>query len=294
MHVYPTATNVPISPLFLAAGKRYAIILSTGSNHYVALVNNNKYGQGTFFYSTDEAWFMGDITKDMAFRANFAQFASSRYEINLIPIELQNGIAGIDITCDTALPPQTGISWEIQAPAGDWISLNRIVSDDDPDDPFPVGGLPANLSFRAVLTGTTDSMPGFGVSSNSRVICRRPRPDLKHISTLRTMPNSGNIDKVVVTLRIEEWRGVAHHSVLAKILAGVGQSVETYDSLLEYPAPDDPANPDLGVVGAWIQEYTFTGITNTDRYRIRIEMGTDNVTACHHIAERVDVATLET
>ena len=281
MEVYPTVTNVAFVPTFLSAGQRYSIVLSTPSNHYVAVVENNKYAQGSLFYSTDEAWFMGDLEKDLAFTAYFAKFDSPRVEIQLNSLTLTNGIGGIDILCEAAEPPQSFISWEVQV-SGAWISLNTIGAwDTNPVDPF--NGLPALLPFRAVLVGTVDSMPGFGVGSNSRVRTRRARTDMKHISKQYTVDSSNN---VVVDVRLEGWRGGPYHTEVTKLLWGDSpENTETYDTLVEIDAPDDPTGNTI------IRTYTFSGLSADTYYRVRIEGTTDNALQTWHIAERTSITT---
>lgn len=279
LHTYPTATPVEFIPTFLGEGKRYAFVVVTPGNHYIGLVSNNKYAQGTLFYSTDGVFAQGDLTEDVAFVAYFAQFRATRVEVQLLPLTLSGGIANIDILCQAITPGQTGISWEVQVAGLGWIALDQQSG----AETYPLNGLPALLPFRVVLLGTTQSMPGFGVGSNSRTLARRPREDFKHISSIRTMPESTTINTVHVDVRLENWRGTPYHTFVAKILTGVAYAtVETYDAVQEIQASDDP--------NAILREYTFTLAGAVGSYRIRLEGTTDNALACFHVAERIDVA----
>jgi hypothetical protein len=281
MRLYPTLTKVVFPPTFLEAGGRYGLVLMSGANHYVALVSGNKYAQGSFFYSTDQAWFQGDLVKDLAFRANFARFRAPRVEIGLLGLELSGGIANIDLLAQAIEPPQTDASFEVQVPGQGWVSLADTEEMDEAGHPF--NGLPPLLPFRVVLLGTTDSMPGIGVGSNSRVLTRRPRSDFRHISTI--LDFGAPVTAVQIDVRLEEWRGAPFHTFVLRLLVGAGfATVENADVVEEWPAPDDPEN-------AIMRRYTFSGLTATNVARIRMEGTTDNVLTCFHVAERVHVGT---
>ena len=202
-------------------------MLVTSGNHFTAIVNNNKYAQGTLFYSTDGVFAQGDLTKDMPFVAYFAPFKAPRVEVQLNPLSLQNGIASIDILCQAFKPAQTDISWEVQVPGFGWIALNQQSA----AEPYPLVGLYPMLPFRAVLIGTIDSMPGFGVASNSRTRTRRPGSTMVHISEIRQMPAATTINTVKVDVRLESWRGAPYHTFACKILRGANYAtVELPDS----------------------------------------------------------------
>lgn len=54
---YPDETTVPVPPVLLDAGKRYALVLITQGDHRVATVSGNDYTQGTLFFGTDGEYF---------------------------------------------------------------------------------------------------------------------------------------------------------------------------------------------------------------------------------------------
>ena len=59
---------------------------------------------------------LGDLTKDMAFRLNFAGFETNRGTVMLLPLELNGGIAAIDLNFDIRrVRPGTTIMFEVQA-----------------------------------------------------------------------------------------------------------------------------------------------------------------------------------
>ena len=109
----PAHTRIEFLPTYLAKGSRYAIVLQTPGNHFISLVHNNKFAQGSLFSSSDGAWAVGDLTKDMAFRLQFAKFRSNRVTVQLLSLELQNGIVAVDLNFDCTKPPGTAITFEI-------------------------------------------------------------------------------------------------------------------------------------------------------------------------------------
>ncbi len=66
--VYPHAAivlgwnEIDITPVFFAKGKRYALVLTANANHKVGMASGQSYLEGTFFYSTDGQYFLGDLT----------------------------------------------------------------------------------------------------------------------------------------------------------------------------------------------------------------------------------------
>ena len=167
----------------------------------------------------------------------------------------------------------------MQVPGFGWIALNQQSA----AEPYPLVGLYPMLPFRAVLIGTVDSMPGFGVASNSRTRTRRPGSTMVHISEIRQMPPATTINNVKVDVRLESWRGAPYHTFACKILRGATYAtVELPDSTTVQVAPDDP--------NALLISYMFTLAAPVSTYRIRMDGTTDNVAACFHVASRSDVA----
>ena len=76
---------------FLGKGRRYAIVLISSGAHFVATVANNKFAQGTLFYSTDGAFVQGDLFTDLAFETEFALFAAPIVTVQLQALELAGG-----------------------------------------------------------------------------------------------------------------------------------------------------------------------------------------------------------
>lgn len=186
-------TNVPLPPTFLRNGDQFAIVLLTGGDHYVGLSSGSEYAQGTFFQSTDGQFLMGDLEKDMMFRAKFAKFSYNRVEVDLKSLSLSGGIDGIDITAETIVPEGCELIFEVR-PDGtnNWTPLNQVDSD-------PFSGLPPLVHFRAVFIGTKDVAAGLSFTT-SRVRVQRPDTSLTHISEQITLASTTQSLKVKVIL----------------------------------------------------------------------------------------------
>jgi hypothetical protein len=271
----PNATRIGFLPTYLAKGQRYAIVLQTPGNHFVALVHNNKFAQGTLFNSSDGAWSVGDLTKDLAFRLNFAKFRANRCTVQLLSLELGGGISAVDLNFDSIRPPGTTIMFEIQI-AGAWLALSSAAV-------TMLTGLQPLLPLRVTFLGTTDEMPGIGVASNSRQFTSRPRSDFKHISTARTMPSP--VTTVYADFRLESWRGAPYHTFTPTLLIGAGFTVsKTPSTIANEFDPDDPTT--------LIRRCTWNAATlgaAVSAYKIRMEGATDNVNACYLVGERIDI-----
>ncbi|RZN24768.1 hypothetical protein [Bradyrhizobium sp. Leo121] len=282
----PTGTTFRFQPTFLGKG-RYGIIVMTAGNHYVWRLKNTNYIAGTFFYSTDGHWFQGDLTEDLAFEAYFCKFRSNLTKVQLNPVQLQNGIAAIDINADTIVPDGTSLWYEVQKD-GVWAALTG-----EGQAASLFAGLPPLLPFRACFQGSDSTQPALGVSSNSRVTTWRPRSDFRHISAVRGPMST--INKITLDVRLESWRDAAdyvaasnfssnnHHHFRCFLLHGNNYAtMRPADVATAEVAPDDP--------NAVIFHLTYYGMGNLTSYRFRMEGTTDNVLTTYHVAERLDVA----
>lgn len=268
----PTMTKVPLPPTYLEKGKRYGFATITAGNHFIATVSGNKNTNGSLFYSTDGAWFQGDVLKDIPFTLYYAQFNSPRVEVQLQPLQLENGIVAIDLNTDVTTPPGTERVWEVQLADGQWKPLKGYAD-------TLINGLPALLPLRVVLLGTVDAMPGFSVGASSEVTTTRPRTDFKHVATTHTLP--GGCSRVEVTARLEGYNET-RHDCWAELLVGAGfATVETADVVTDQATPDPNA-----IVRTW----RFNLAAPVTAYKIRTKGTTDNALVTFHVAERYDLA----
>ncbi|MGI9425936.1 MAG: hypothetical protein ACR2PA_22365, partial [Hyphomicrobiaceae bacterium] len=179
----------------LDPGERYGVILSTGGNHYVDLAQGSRFAQGTLFYSTDGDWYQGDLTKDLMFGIDCAEFDYNRIEVELNALSLSGGISTIDLLAEIAQPEGTQLTFEVQpGGTGAWSPLEAVETGNS-----VLYGLPALTQFRAVFTGTPDAHAGINLTT-SRMNISRPRTTFKHISEAITFASTTQSIKISVLL----------------------------------------------------------------------------------------------
>lgn len=199
-----TETKVSIPATFLEAGKRYAVVLTTGGNHYVGMAEGSVYSQGSFFYSSDGAYQQGTANKDMMFSLYYANFDKTRTVVQLGSMSLSGGITDIDILAPMIIPSSCNVTFEVQKEDdAAWYPLAEVLSGNT-----CLYGLPALLLFRASFTGTTDVQAGIKIT-DSVVNYSRPKTTFDHISNSYTVTSTQNI-KVVALLESFKDAGGMH------------------------------------------------------------------------------------
>lgn len=226
-----TPTTFAFASEALVKGQRYGLVAISQGAHFLAVVNGNKYAQGQLFQKNNGEWQAADASLDLAMVLWCAGYDQTRVEVQLNPVELSGGIARIEINCDTYIPEGTRIEWEGLI-GGVWKSLTAI------NDTLisPLATRPNIIQLRAILLGTTDSMPMFGIgATRSSVTVTRNGTALTHISKVITLPSG--CDTIEVELAAKHWNA-AHHTLTAKILTGVSYTtVETPDSTIDLEVP---------------------------------------------------------
>ena len=222
-------TKVPLPPTYLRAGRRYAIVLVTTGDHYVAMTNtDNGVVQGTFFVSTDGAFFAGNLVDDLKVQLYFARFERTRLSVEMTALQLAGGILDLDILNDGITPPACRTDYEVQV-NGAWVPL-----DASPNGPN-LAGLPAILPLRITFTGTTDLMPGVGLT-DSQVIVSRPKTAFTWIGDTRTLGSATSSVKIVTDLQSYDE---TKHDCTVTLLTGAGlSSTETADVVEDVTLPN--------------------------------------------------------
>ncbi|KRQ99280.1 hypothetical protein [Bradyrhizobium valentinum] len=179
--------RVDIVPTFLERGKRYAIVLTSNANHRIGMAYGQRYLDGTFFYSTDGAYYLGDLMKDMLFEVWGAKFNAAQATIEFAPINLDGGLRNIDITAGTIVPASCEMIYEMRPNgSGEWQPLTVT-------NVSALNGAPPLCQFRARFIGTRDVQAGL-MLTGSRVYVSRPKTAFKHISEAQTLATpSSNI-----------------------------------------------------------------------------------------------------
>lgn len=274
LRVAPQWTNIPIGPVHLAAG-RYAIIVITAGNHFIETVLDNKFAEGSLFISTDGAFSQGDLTRDFTMQLLFAEFRSPRVEVQMAPIQLENGIANIDFLLEAIRPAGTDFVHEVQV-NGVWRSL-------DETNRGSLVGLPALLPYRIVFVGTTDNHAGVALGAASTITTWRPRTDYKHVSDVIDLP--APCDEVELRIVVEWWEA-ARHTLEIRLLTGAGYATVRTPAVVE-----ERALPDMiGTTGRREFRAVFSGIMpSIESFKIRLAGTTDNALVTYHVARRTHI-----
>lgn len=217
LKIHPVPTRFAIEPVFLEGGKRYGWFLVTSGNHWLAMAENNKYAQGSFFVSTDGLWSQGSISMDACFDVLVAEFNAPRVTVNLTGWNLSGGICGIDLLTQQVVPDGCTIAYEVQV-GSVWHTIEEVTSGGS-----PLFNLPANINARIVMLGTTELMPGINLAQ-SQVTVSRPRTNGVHITAAREAP--GNVDEVIEILTLEHYDEV-NHDLTCSLLTGATFATET-------------------------------------------------------------------
>jgi len=178
--VYPAANimagwnRIDIPPTFLSKGGRYAVVLTSAANHRVGMAAGGSYLDGTFFYSMDGAYYLGDFTKELMIEVWCAQFAASQVTIEFAPITLDGGFRNVDLQARMMVPASTDLVLEVRPNgSGEWLQLTQ-------DNISALSNAPPLAQFRGRFIGTPDIAPGIGLAG-SRCKVTRPKTVFTHV-----------------------------------------------------------------------------------------------------------------
>ena len=263
---YPEETAIPVPPVLLEAGKRYALVLITQGDHRLATVSGNNYTQGTLFFGTDGDYFTGDLTKDLMFTLYAAQFAQPRVEVVLQSVSLAGGISDINIAAPQIVPDGCELRYEIQV-GGKWYPLG--------DAAMRLSTLPDIVPLRLVLLGTSDLAPAFRLAPNA-ITGSRAATSLAHWSTLRTL--AAPSASITVQVVVAQW-DAANHQLGCEIKSGA--TTYTPATTVVRDEPDGQA-----------KRITFTFTPPAiSTYAIKLTGARSAASAPFVVVERTDVAT---
>lgn len=266
LKLYPEETVFEFQrPLYLEAGKRYALVITTAGAHKVATVSGTEYTQGTIFYSTDGEYFQGDFTKDLMMKFYYAKFLNPRTIVELQAASLSGGIADISILAQMIVPNTCELIFEYQKD-GRWYAVNNQTAEQ-------LLGLPALLPLRAVFIGSTDLMPALNLVG-SKLYVRRPASTFKHISTQRTL--GASTTQIEVQLLLRDFDSTKH-----SLTVSLSDGTNTYNpssvsDIQEAEGIRRKANFNLG--------------TAISSYKIILDGSTNTPLNIFNIAERIDIA----
>ena len=263
-------TKVAITPTYLVAGRRYAVVAVTTGDHYVAMSNtDNGVVQGTFFVSTDGAFFAGNLVEDMKMRLYYAKFERTRLSIELTALQLAGGILDIDILNEGITPPACRTDFEVQI-NGAWVPI------DAPPNGPDLTGLPAILPMRVTLTGTTDLMPGVGLTG-SQVVVNRPKTAFTWVGDHRTLGSATSSIKIVTDL---QGFTEANHDCTISLLTGAALSGTEAADVVE----------DVTLADGTIRRTSIFNVTAVTDYAVKIVGSTVSAADLFLVGELIEYA----
>ncbi|MBZ9576729.1 hypothetical protein [Modicisalibacter sp. MOD 31.J] len=253
-------------PVFIEAGKRYALVVTSGGAHRVGFAKGTEYTQGILCYSQDREFFIEASDRDLMMRLNFAKFRAPRVAIQLKALELAGGIHDIDMLFQGFTPDGTELAFEYRI-GGVWYTIEAGTAE-------ALDVSPALLPLRVVFTGTTDLMPGLQLNG-SQVKLAQHGTAFRHYSTERTLDTPS--DTLIVRTLVEDYVPDVHTVDVALIVDGTavaatGQITERVDGRSH-----------------WL-ESRFTLDAPATAYAIRIDGATTDPFVGFHVAERYDIA----
>lgn len=264
---YPAETSIPVPPVLLEAGTRYALVLITQGDHRAATVSGDSYTQGTLFFGTDGDYFTGDLTKDLMFSLYAAQFKQPRIEVMLQSISLAGGISDLEIAAPQIVPDGTELVYEAQV-GGKWYPVKDLAS--------LLGTVPDIVPLRAVMLGTNDLAPALQLTPNA-ITASRPATGLVHWSNERILSSTSTA--ITVQIVVAQW-DAAQHTLSCTLTSGA--STYTPASTVVRDEPD-------GLAKRFV--FTFTPSPGINRYAIKTSGTRKPGSNPFVIVERTDVAT---
>lgn len=253
-------------PVFIEAGKRYALVITSGGAHRVGFSKGTEYTQGLLMYAQDGDYFNEAEERDIMLRLNFAKFRAPRAAIQLKSLELAGGIHDIDMLFEGFRPDGTELAFEYRI-GGEWYPIEAGTAEQ-------LSVSPALLPLRAVFTGTTDLMPGL-LLTDSQVKLAQQGTQFRHYSTERTLSVASQ--HIIVRTLVEDFDPAAHTLDVALVIDG--NTVDAANQVTE--------NVDRR--SYWL-ESSFQLDTPTLGYVIRLEGQTNDPFKGYHVAERYDLA----
>lgn len=222
--------NFPLAqPTLLEAGKRYAWYTVTVGNHAIATVSENKFAQGSLFWATDGVWAQGDNLLDFCFRIKAAKFESTRTVIDFNPLTCTGGMSELQLLYSGFAPAGTSVAWEIK-PVGDTVWYPILTG-----DPTPLQSLPAQVSLRATLIGTTDLAPAIKLDNTARGVGMQVGGSAVAVSDDLAL---GVSSETIVTVAVLDQFDPTYHAYTPKIMDGATViSADTVETEIDYDRP---------------------------------------------------------
>lgn len=210
-----------------------------------------------------------NLVEDMKMRLYFARFERTRASIELTALQLAGGILDLDVIHQGVTPPACRLDIEVQV-SGAWIALDG--DEDGPD----LSGLPGILPIRMTLTGTTDLMPGFGITGSQSVVSR-PKTAFTWISEGRALGSATTSVKIISDLQhyVED-----DHDCTVSLLTGAAYDTTETADVVE----------DRLLADGTIRRTSIFNVTAVSDYRVKIVGATVSAAVPFLVSELIEYA----
>lgn len=259
-------TTVVVTPVFLEAGKRYGVIVSSSGDHAIACRNDNALSNGGFFIGDGNTW-ENLLAHDMNLRLRFAKFTAPYVMVQLKDDILNGGVSNIDAVTREMVPDGTEMYLMMRID-------NEFHRFEKVSGTHPLASLPQRPELFLVMVGTTDVMPAINMSE-SRIRLLRIDDDFAHYSISR---NAGApVTEVTLTFELWGWKP-GKHTLAAAILSGANTNVP--NTITDYPQSN----------GSIRRVMTFALTGSPSAYVIRVVGSTTDINDWFVITKREDLA----
>jgi hypothetical protein len=153
---------------------------------------------------------------------------------------------------------------------GAWVALDGEANGPD------LSGLPALLPLRVTLTGTTDLMPGFGLTG-SQAVATRPKTAFTWVSDARTLGSPTTSVKVVTDLQHFEE---ANHDCTITLLTGAGLTGTEAADVVE----------DVVLTDGTVRRTSIFNVTSVSTYAVKIVGSTVSAALPFLVSELIEYA----
>ncbi len=196
-------------PVHISKGVRYGWSAKSSGAHKLWASNTNDGKGGTAFYANGGVW-DPQLNLDLSYRLYTAKFKKARVEVSLDPVAVAGGISEMDFTLTGVRPAAADFDILAQI-AGVWRSI-------DGNDLNVFSTEPNLVPLKAVWSNSAVDAVGI-VIAKSRIYAYKPDNTGVHISTARTLPDSGEAATITIDYFFTQY-DAGHHTITPRLLHG--------------------------------------------------------------------------
>jgi hypothetical protein len=225
--VFINELRIKFDPVFLEAGRKYAIHFLTTYDHQFCISDRYEcfaVHQGAWWVSSSTGLYIWPGNpKSLRFKLWYATWGQwqgqtsniggiVRQEVQLQSVSLSGGIEDVDVLADSLVPHATDLSIYGQI-AGVWKKF-----DGDPNTP-PFGSSVTLMPMKMIFTGTTDIMPAISLVQSQVKIHALRASTFHYISNQIPWGGGGTMNHVKAVVKVKGFVS-AHQTLLSYVNYG--------------------------------------------------------------------------